>query len=222
MPLVIMRRSPDLSNTKRSVPVPIGDPVAVSRPARERAPFTQRGGRVRAYHRRVSAPSAARPEAARALLRDALGLHAAERIEDALAAARAALELDPGLAGAHAYIGNTLVTRRRAYGEGIAALERAAQLAPRDAGIWFTLGWCQEFAANAIAHPRGRGREDPRGLVPAELYAAAKRSMLHAHALDPEEGLRGDIEDILDVIAKETGVPWDAEDGTDDAAPAAR
>ncbi len=169
----------------------------------------------------MSAPSEGNVEAARALLREALGLHAAERIDDALAAAGSALDLDPGLAAAHAYIGNTLVTRRRAYREGIAALERAAELAPADAGIWFTLGWCQEFAANALAHPRGRGREDPRGLVPAELYAAAKRSMLQAHSLDPDEGLRGDIEDILDVIAKETGVPWDGEDRIGDAAPAA-
>jgi len=32
--------------------------------------------------------------------------------------------------------------------------------------------------------------------------------MLRALALNPEEGLKGDIEDILDVLAKETGVPW--------------
>jgi tetratricopeptide (TPR) repeat protein len=164
----------------------------------------------------TSSPAAAQ-EAARARLRDALGLHAAERIDEALAAAEAALELDPALAGAHAYIGNTLVTRKRAFAEGIAALERAAQLAPHDAGIWFTLGWCQEYAANALGKPKGRARprEDARGLDAPTLYESAKRTMLHARTLHPDEALLGDIEDILDVIAKETGVPWD-----DDAAEA--
>ncbi|MFN8639585.1 MAG: hypothetical protein U0360_09055 [Dehalococcoidia bacterium] len=161
-------------------------------------------------------------DAARAKLREALRLHTVERIDDALAAAEDALALDPTLADAHAYIGNTLVTRRRAYPEGIAALERAAALAPQDPTIWFTLGWCQEFAANALAHPRGRRREDPRGLVPDDLYGAAMRSMLHARTLDPDEALLGDIEDILDVISRETGVPWESEvERTCDAAPAA-
>ena len=32
--------------------------------------------------------------------------------------------------------------------------------------------------------------------------------MLHALTLDPEEGLKGDIEDILDVISNVTGEPW--------------
>lgn len=166
--------------------------------------------------------ASSKADAARAKLRDALRLHTAERIDEALAAAEDAIALDPGLAEAHAYIGNTLVTRRRAYPEGIAALERAAELAPNDATTWFTLGWCQEFAANALAHPRTRRREDARGLVPAELYAAAMRTMLHARTLDPDDALLGDIEDILDVISRETGVPWEPEaERTCDATPAA-
>ena len=90
-------------------------------------------------------------EAARARLREALALHASERVDEALAAAREAIALDPTLGEAHAYLGNTLVTRKRAFEEGIAELERAARLRPDDPGIWYTLGWCQEFAANALA-----------------------------------------------------------------------
>ena len=40
-----------------------------------------------------------------------------------------------------------------------------------------------------------------------------------ALTLDAEPGLRGDIEDILDVVANATGVPWDEasnEDGAGD------
>jgi tetratricopeptide (TPR) repeat protein len=152
-----------------------------------------------------------RRKAARARLREALALHAAERIDEALAAAREALALDPALGEAHAYIGNTLVTRKRAFEEGIAELEQAARLLPNDPGVWCTLGWCQEFAANALAHPRGSRRQAALRLTSEELYAAAHTSMLRALSLDPEDGLKGDIEDILDVIAKETGVPWDVE-----------
>ena len=152
--------------------------------------------------------------AARGRLRDALALHAAERIDEALQAAEEALALDPTLGAAEAYIGNTLVTRRRAFPEGIAALERATQLAPDDPVVWFTLGWCQEYAANALGRPKGRSRarDDARGLDAGDLYQAAKRSMLHARTLGPDASLLGDIEDILDVIAKETGEPWDTDE----------
>ena len=39
-----------------------------------------------------------------------------------------------------------------------------------------------------------------------------------ALALDPEPQLRGDIEDILDVVANATGVPWDEEQRDEDEA----
>ncbi len=167
---------------------------------------------------------AERTVAARERLREALALHAAERIDDALDAARAALDLDPTLAAAEAYIGNTLVTRRRAFPEGIAALERATRLNPEDPGIWFTLGWCQEYAANALGRPKGRSRtrDDARGLDAGALYQAAKRSMLHARTLHPDDGLLGDIEDILDVIANETGEPWDTDEEAQAATPPTR
>jgi tetratricopeptide (TPR) repeat protein len=160
-------------------------------------------------------------EAARARLREALVLHASERLDEALAAAREAIALDPTLGEAHAYLGNTLVTRRRAFDEGIAELERAAELCPDDPGVWYTLGWCQEFAANALAHPRGSRRESRLRLTPDELYAAARASMLRALELGPEAGLRGDIEDILDVLAKETSVPWEVEEPASEGGPRA-
>lgn len=149
---------------------------------------------------------------ARELLRQALALHHAERVDEALEAARAALEEDPSFGEAHAYIGNTLVTRKRRFADGLAELERAAELAPTDPGIAYTLGWCQEFAANAIARPRGRASHQAPAQSADELYEAAQASMLRARSLDPDEGLKGDIEDILDVISKVTGIPWDTLD----------
>ena len=45
----------------------------------------------------------------------------------------------------------------------------------------------------------------------AALYAQARAELLHALTLDPDDQLRGDTEDILDVIARATGEPWDEE-----------
>jgi tetratricopeptide (TPR) repeat protein len=148
---------------------------------------------------------------ARARLRQAMAQHAAGDVDAALATARAAVASAPAFGEAWAYLGNTLVTRKRQFADGIAALERAAALCPDDAAIWYTLGWCQEFAANALARPKG-GRVRVADQLAAEdaatLYQRAKRTMLHALTLGPEPGLRGDIEDILDVIASATNEPW--------------
>ena len=141
--------------------------------------------------------------------------HAAGEIGAALASARRAVALDPACCEAHAYLGNTLVARRRRFADGLAALERAAALCPGDPAILYTLGWCREFAAHALARPRGP-HQPPAQDAPA-LYAAAACALRRALALDPEPGLRGDIEDILDVIARATGEPWrdDERDGAD-------
>ncbi|MSQ29199.1 MAG: hypothetical protein EXR68_01760 [Dehalococcoidia bacterium] len=149
------------------------------------------------------------PEAARERLRAAMALHSADEIEGALAAAGEALALAPAFADAHGYLGNTLVTRRRRFADGLAVLERAASLAPRDAVVHYTLGWCLEFVANALARPRGAHQPVVEG--PAALYARARDALLRARALGPGPGLRGDIEDLLDVIASATGEPWRAE-----------
>ncbi len=136
-----------------------------------------------------------------------MAAHGRGELEAALASAAEATALCPTLAAAHAYLGNTLVTRRRRFGDGLAALERAAALAERDATTWYTLGWCREYAAHTIE--RGRDRYQPPGADAPTLYAAGRDALLHARALDPDEALLGDIEDMLDVIARATGEPWD-------------
>ena len=152
---------------------------------------------------------------ATALLQRAMALHSRGDIDEALAAARASIARDPAFGAAYGYLGNTLVTRKRRIADGLAALERAAELRPDDAATWYTLGWCREFVANALARPKGA--HQPVAEDADTLYASAREAMLHALALDPDEGLRGDIEDILDVITRATGEPW-----RDDSEPSTR
>lgn len=146
----------------------------------------------------------------RAALREAMRLHAQDQVDAAIAAAETLVESVPDFCEAHAYLGNTLVTRRRRFADGLAALERAAALCPGDAAILYTLGWCREFVANALEKPRAP--HQPVEQDAATLYALTTEVMLRALTCDPEPGLRGDIEDILDVVAKATGVPWDEGD----------
>ena len=148
----------------------------------------------------------------RALLRRAMRLHSDDQIDAAIAAAEGAVALDPDFCEAHAYLGNTLVTRRRRFADGLAALERAAALCPGDAAILYTLGWCREFVAHALEHPRQRQPHQPVAQDAAALYAATTEVLRRALALDPDPQLRGDIEDILDVVANATGIPWDEEE----------
>ena len=149
----------------------------------------------------------------RAELRAAMQLHARDEIDAAIAAARQTIERAPDFCEAHAYLGNTLVTRKRRFADGLAALERAAALCPDDAAILYTLGWCREFVANALEKPRAP--HQPVAQDAAALYAATTEVLKRALTLDAEPGLRGDIEDILDVVANATGVPWD-DDGASD------
>jgi tetratricopeptide (TPR) repeat protein len=153
----------------------------------------------------------------RAALRAAMALHARDEIDAAVAAARQIVERAPDFCEGHTYLGNTLVTRKRRFADGLAALERAAALCPDDAAILYTLGWCREFVANALEKPRAP--HQPVAQDAAALYAATTEVLKRALTLDAEPGLRGDIEDILDVVANATGVPWD--EGSADPGPGA-
>jgi tetratricopeptide (TPR) repeat protein len=143
----------------------------------------------------------------RALLQRAMQLHSADEIDNALASATEAIAHAPAFCEAHAYLGNTLVTRKRRFADGLAELELAAKLCPKDPGILYTLGWVREFIANALEKPRRP--HQPVEPDASTLYAAATTVLRQALMLDPEPQLMGDIEDILDVVANTTGVPWD-------------
>jgi tetratricopeptide (TPR) repeat protein len=147
---------------------------------------------------------------AQALLSEAMALHSRDDIDRALAKAHAAIERAPEFGEAYAYLGNTLVTRRRQFADGLAAMEQAIALLPEDATVRYTLGWCREFVAHAIERGRGGSFQSISDDAPT-LYSRARETFLHALALDPDPGLRGDIEDMLDVIASATGEPWESE-----------
>jgi tetratricopeptide (TPR) repeat protein len=134
---------------------------------------------------------------ARDQLRRAQALHSDGRIDEALAAARRAIEIEPRFVEAWTYLGTTLVTRRLAFREGLEALEHAAQLAPDDAGVHYSLGWCYEFVAYRLEKQATRPYRDP-----VELYELAAEHLQRCIDLDPEEGLREDAEDLLESITK--------------------
>lgn len=123
--------------------------------------------------------------------------HAKGDIAGALAEARAALRLEPSYAEARSYVGSTLVMRRGSYAEGLAELERAAEAAPDDPAIHYTLGWCYEFVAHRTS------RRPRAGLEPVELYEKAAASLRRCLALEPEGKLKDDAEDLLASIVME-------------------
>ncbi len=128
---------------------------------------------------------------AQRLLREAKGLHAAGRIDDAVAAARSALAADARLADAWVYLGTTLITRRLAFAEGLAALERARDLAPDDPGVWYSLGWCYEFVAYRLEKEATRPYRDP-----VQLYELGAEALQRCIDLEPEPGLKDDAEKL--------------------------
>lgn len=136
-----------------------------------------------------------RKEEARAELKRAHALHAERRIDAAIAAARRAIELDPGMVDGWTYLGTTLVTRQLAFEEGLQALEHAAALAPNDPGVHYSLGWCYEFVAYRLEKQSVRPYRDP-----VELYELAASHLQRCIALQPEKGLREDAEDLLAAI----------------------
>lgn len=167
------------------------------------------------HHVSFHAMSSTPDDQARSDLRYAMSLQAAGDIDAALEAARRIVARVPGYSEAWAYVGNTLVTRKRRFADGIAALEFACTLNPDDPVIWYTLGWCREYAANALGRPKGgktQTNDQHLGVDAPTLYQQAKDAMLHALTLvAADDPLKGDIEDILDVIANVTGQPWSDE-----------
>ena len=154
-----------------------------------------------------SNPALSNIESARVELRRAMALHASGEITSAIAASRRAIELAPEYAEAHAYLGNTLVARKRQFADGLKALELATTFAPKDAAILYTCGWCHEYVANALE----RNHRSPQTMneTAPTLYASARKYLFRALDAGPDDQLRGDIEDMLDVIADATGEPWE-------------
>jgi tetratricopeptide (TPR) repeat protein len=91
-----------------------------------------------------------------------------------------------------------LVTRRRQYAQGLALIDRAAALRPDDAGIWYAVGWCYEFAAHEIRRRAAAADLD----VPA-LYARAADAFRRCLALHPDGKLADDAADLLDHVDNE-------------------
>lgn len=158
---------------------------------------------------------------ARAALRAVMQSHAGGDVDAALAAVEEILARWPDYAQARSYHGQTLVTRKRRFADGLAELDRAVSAGGDDPYILYTAGWCREFVANAIARRRG-GAHQAVGESPEALYDSARRLFLQALAAGPDEQLQGDIEDMLTVIAKVTGEPWDDDEEVERATPRPR
>lgn len=147
------------------------------------------------------------PIEAQQALRSAMDLHARGEIDAALTRAQEIVERWPDYAQALSYLGQTLVTRKRRFADGLVVLDRAVEVGGHDPYILYSAAWCREFAANAIERPKGAHQCVEES--PAALYAKAHNELLRALTLDPDDKLRGDVEDILNVIANATGKPWD-------------
>jgi tetratricopeptide (TPR) repeat protein len=130
------------------------------------------------------------------LLRQARERHAAHDVAGGVALARRAVATDPDNADALEHLATVLITRRRQYAEGLDLIERAVALRPADAGMWYALGWCCEFAA----HELSRRPPEAAHLAPRPLYERAAEAFRHCLALHPEGKLQGDAEDLLDHV----------------------
>jgi tetratricopeptide (TPR) repeat protein len=161
------------------------------------------------------------PDDARAALRAVMQSHAGGDIDVAIAAVEAVVAQWPDYAQARSYLGQTLVTRKRRFADGIEELDRAVAICHDDPYILYSAGWCREFIANALAKPKG-GAHQPVALTSDQLYASANALFLRALHADPDDQLQGDIEDMLTVISKVTGVPWDDGEEVERATPRAR
>jgi tetratricopeptide (TPR) repeat protein len=146
------------------------------------------------------------PEEAREALRRAMQLMAQGQVDAALEQGRAVIERWPEFGQAHGWLGQTLVTRKRRFADGLEVLERAEALASDDPYVLYSVGWCREFVANELARPKRA--HQPVEPSAGDLYARARDTFLRALELEPDDQLQGDIEDMLDVISNVTGEPW--------------
>ena len=129
------------------------------------------------------------------LLKQAQEMHSQGRIAEALETARQALVAKPDYVEAWMYYGTTLITRRLVFPEGLEALERAYELAPDDAGVAYSMGWCYEFVAYRLQKQATTPYRDP-----IELLRLAAERLQHCIDLEPEQGLKDDAQDLLDSI----------------------
>jgi tetratricopeptide (TPR) repeat protein len=136
---------------------------------------------------------------ARALFEKALERHAARDTAGSIDLARQAIARDPSYVAALEHLAVLLVTRRRAFEEGLAAIERAVALRGDDPGLWYTLGWLYEFAA----HEARRHPETEPPYPASELYERAAEGFRRCLALHPDGKLAGDAEDLLDHVENE-------------------
>jgi tetratricopeptide (TPR) repeat protein len=131
---------------------------------------------------------------ARQQLRRAQALHADGKIAEAIAAAHAAVAADPDLSEAWLYLGTTLVTRALRFPDGLAALERARDLAPDDPSVLYNLGWCYEFVAYRLEREASPYRD------PQALYQLAAAALQRCLDLETDPGMRDDAEKLRDTI----------------------
>ena len=138
--------------------------------------------------------AASRAEAERLLLA-AQKEHEAGRIDAALALALQAEDADPEFAPARLYEGTTLITRKLDFSAGLAAIDRAVDLAPDDPGVQYSAGWCYEFVAYRLDRAGGRPFRDPD-----ELFRLAAGHLERCIAQEPEAKLKEDAEGLLQSI----------------------
>ena len=146
------------------------------------------------------------------LLREAMQLHAAGDISRAVEQVLEIISNYPEFAAGYSYLGQTLITRQRKFKEGLDYLKMAVKSDSSDAYILYTAGWCSEYIANALERPKFSFQTPIEG--PQALYKQARTLFLDALAIlaeQPDDALKGDVEDMLDVVAKATGEPWDEE-----------
>jgi tetratricopeptide (TPR) repeat protein len=135
-----------------------------------------------------------RREQSRELFREAQERHAAHDVASSARLAAQALELDPEFAEALEHLGMIYVTRRGRFADGLDLLRRAVDVRPADAGLWYSLGWCCEFAAQAA---RAAGRDETAA---AALYQRAAEAFRRCLALRPAGKLADDAADLLELV----------------------